>query len=577
MTNFNIIKRLFKYSKGFRKNYIAALLINAFTMIRFSFLIGFSIKWVTDSAIAGDWPKLKKALLFALIAFLINAVLYFLEGYLMITSVERMTAEMEKELIKRVMHLHADYLSSKHSGDLQSRLTSDLSLASDAISFTLVDPINFGALGIVNLSLIGFISWKMAIICLGLVIAVVFMNAVFLKPIEESSSKIQNFIAGATEKYLDIIRGIPIIKIFNLQQWVFTQYDKESKGMLSWQRRLNRINSSQKAFNEFVNSVCTFGILAIGALYLVNGEITTGALFAIARYTSTLVFAFTGFGVVLSEVVRSIEGAKRVMQILDLPIEENKINFCKSQPMDKTILNFEHFSFQYEEGKTVIEDFNETINKGEVIALVGPSGTGKTTIMKHIMGLCLNKGSHGKINLYGRDINEYSLDERRGYISYVPQNSYLFSGTIRDNISFGKPSASEEDIINVAKAANAHDFIMRLPKGYDSEVGEAGSHLSGGERQRIAIARALLKDAPIILLDEPTASIDSLAEKEIQQALDILVKDKTVIVAAHRLSTIQNADRIIVLEEGKIVEKNTHDELMKLNARYAYYYRLLYN
>ena len=459
---------------------------------------------------------------------------------------------------------------------MQSRLTSDLELASESISFTLVDPINFGVLGLVNLALIAAISWEMAVICFGLVLAVIFINAVFMKPIEASSKKIQGFIASATERYLDTIRGIPIIKIFNLQQWIYNHYDKESKNVLSWQSRLNKITASQRSFNDFINLLCTFGIIAVGSFFLAKGRITHGALLAITRYSSTLVFAFTGFGLVLSDVTKSLEGAKRVLEVLDIPIEEEKC-LEKSPIVSESALEFKEVSFGYNDEKLIIKDFTEKIQSGEIIALVGPSGTGKTTIMKIIMGLYPLPKEFGKIFLFGRDINEYTLEERRKFMTYVPQNNYLFTGTIIENISLGRVGATKEEIIEAAKAAHAHDFISKLPLGYDSQVGENGGLLSGGERQRIAIARALLKDAPILLLDEPTASLDSASEQEIQKALDNLIQGKTVIVAAHRLSTIKDSHRIIVLEDGKVVEKNTHEELMKLNSRYAKYYKLLYS
>lgn len=545
--NYKVVARLFKYSRGFRKSYIAALIINAFTMVRFSFIIGFSIQWVTDSAIARDWVQVENSLTFAVIAFVINSILYFFEGYLMLTRVEMMMAKVKNELCDKVLHLSAQYYDSNHSGDLQSRLTSDLALAGNAISFTLVDPINFIALGIANLIFIGLSSWKMAIICVILVALVIILNSVFIKRIQQSSEKIQSAIATATECFSDIINGIAIIKIFNLQQWIYNRYDNESKKVLYGQSRLIKMTSAQKSLNNLVNNVCNFVVLGIGAIFLSQGELTAGALLAIFRYVSTLVFAFTGFGMVLSEITESIVGAKRVLEILDLQ-EENQSNYrIKPNLSDRIVLAFENVSFKYENGQRVIENFSEKIQKGEKIALAGPSGAGKSTILSLIMGFYEPSNEDGKIILYGKDIREYSLEERRRLMTYVPQSNYLFSGTIRENIAFGREGATDEDVVEAAKAAYAHDFIIKQPQGYDTKVGERGVFLSGGEKQRIAIARALLKDAPIILLDEATASLDSESEREVQTALEVLMEGKTVIAVAHRLSTVKDADRIIVL------------------------------
>jgi ATP-binding cassette subfamily B protein len=211
--NYKVVARLFKYSKDFRASYIAALVINALTIVGFSFIVGFSIQWVTDNAIKRNWPQLEKVLIFAVVAFIINSVLYYLEGYLMMTRVEMMMAKVKNELFDKAIHLSAEYFDSSHSGDLQSRLTNDLALANNAISFTLVNPINFLVLGVANLFFIGITSWKMAVICIILVILVVIFNAVFIKKVQNSSERIQKAIASTTDRYSDIINGIPIIKI----------------------------------------------------------------------------------------------------------------------------------------------------------------------------------------------------------------------------------------------------------------------------------------------------------------------------------------------------------------------------
>ncbi|WP_054749937.1 ABC transporter transmembrane domain-containing protein [Ruminiclostridium josui] len=375
--NYKVVLRLFRYSRGFRKSYIAALIINAFTMIRFSFVIGFSVQWVTDSAINRNWEEFEKAAWFAVIAFVINSILYFFEGYLMQTRVEMIVTKVKSELLDKVMHISSEYHDSKHSGELQSRLTNDLAAVSNAISFTLVDPINFMVLGIVNLILIALISLKMAFICIILVISIIILNFVFLKRIQQSSSKIQSTISAATERFSDIINGISIIKIFNLQNWIYNRYDNESKKILFWQSKLINASSIQKSMNGMVENMCNVGVIGIGALLLAQGDFTPGALLAIFRYVSKLVFAFTGFGWVLSEISKSMVGASRVMEILDLPEEDLNGSDIKPDYSKNDVLEFKDVTFTYGNEAKVIVSFSAQIKKGEKVAIVGPSGQGR--------------------------------------------------------------------------------------------------------------------------------------------------------------------------------------------------------
>ena len=265
--NYKTIFRLLQYSKSFRKSYIFALVINSLTMARFSFVIGFSLQWVTDSVLEGRWNEFRSAITFAAIAFTINAILYYFEGYLMVSRVEMMMAQLKKELYAKIINLSSDCLDETHSGDIQSRVSNNLSIASEAISFTLVDPFNFVALGVANLIFIALNSWKMALVCLVLVILTLLLNSLFLKKIQTLSEQIQQTIAAAVERYSDIIHAIPLIRVFSLQQWIFTRYDRENKKIFNAQKRLVKTTSLQQSLNGLINNVCSFIMLGIGAIF----------------------------------------------------------------------------------------------------------------------------------------------------------------------------------------------------------------------------------------------------------------------------------------------------------------------
>jgi len=320
------------------------------------------------------------------------------------------------------------------------------------------------------------------------------------------------------------------------------------------------------------------GIIAIGGWMAVQGQLSWGALIATIQMASGITWMFFEMGSFVTRLQASLAGADRIFEILDMPLEqwgEGKAGATghgpqKVQKGHVTAIEFCDVRFSYNRDNRVLNGFNLAIHQDQVVALVGSSGSGKSTLLKLLLGFYDTDG--GEITVFGKSIREYTLEQLRRLIAYVPQDNYLFSGTIRENIAYGKEGASHQEIEEAAKGAFAHDFIMDLPAGYDTQVGERGAHLSGGQRQRIAIARAFLKNSPILLLDEATSSLDSESEQQVQKALERLMKGRTTLVVAHRLSTVQNADIILVLEDGSICEQGDHESLMTLGGSYAKLY-----
>lgn len=582
--------RLMAYTKSRWFMYYLGLFGNGLVSLGFSYVFAMAYKDITDAALAGNLDGVLHKTVWILIEFAFLLVANSFCIYTLYANAKKINVVVRKELFSHIQRLPMSYFENQHSGDLISRLTNDINGASMIYG----DPVNMvmdAAISGVGSGIIVFtLNWKMGIVTVAIGILNILANVFFREPLKKASKKIQGALSSLNQKFSDSLVGIHVIKIFNLKDVIFEKYGRESLDVLNKSMKRVGLNTRLNGVNTFMGYMNYSGMIVVGSFMVVAKQLTVGTLVAVVDLMGEFFHMFRRFGVFITQIQSCLACADRIFEILDTPAEDQihamaKLpaaeGRAKQLPVkgekkdhsgERTAIEFKNVSFSYGNGIKVIDNLSLKVNKGQVVAVVGSSGCGKSTLFKLLLNYYEQTG--GEISLFNKSFSDYEQNKLRKLMAYVPQDNYLFNGTIKENIAFGKPGATEKEIVEAAEAAYANDFITKLPKGYDTEVGERGMHLSGGEKQRVAIARALLKDAPVLLLDEATSSLDSESEQQIQKALEVLMKGRTTMVVAHRLSTIQNADRILVIDDGRICEEGKHDELLSLGKIYAHLYNM---
>ncbi len=352
------------------------------------------------------------------------------------------------------------------------------------------------------------------------------------------------------------------------------RFDKENMNNFRANMKYAQLSSTLTPTIEFVAAVGVSIILWYGGNSVINGSITAGSLVAFLTYAVNISNPIKRLSRVIGNIQKALAAAQRVFDVLDLPEDIKNAPDAKALPKVKGDVRFNDVSFAYNENEEVLSHVSFEVKPGEMIAFVGPSGAGKSTVASLLPRFY--DATNGSITIDGQDIRKVTLDSLREQVGIVPQETVLFNGSVYDNILYGRLDATREEVEAAAKAANAHDFIMQLPNGYETMLGDRGMNISGGQRQRISIARAILKNPQILILDEATSALDTESERVVQEALDRLMVGRTSFVIAHRLSTIKNADKIMVLEKGQLIEQGNHDELMAMDGLYAHLYKIQY-
>lgn len=560
--NLGKLKGIFRFVWPYRANFfwgMLFLLMSSLTLLTFPFVAGKLI----DTASGKEWllNDINSIALVLLGILLVQSVFSFFRVWLFAKVSESSMRDIRTALYAKLVQLPMTFFDKRRTGELISRITSDVSLLQDTFSVTLAEL--FRQI-ITLLAGVGFLivtTPKLTLFMLATFPVLIILAMVFGRFIRKLSKQTQDELAAANVIVEETLHSIMTVKSF-------TGEDYESK---RYKRGLDRVvqiamkaAGYRGAFISFIIFALFGGIVAVmwyGASLVASGEMSVGDLVSFVLYTTFIGGSIAGLGDIYGQIQKAIGSSERVLEILDEVPEASTADY-QATPISGEI-SFQNVKFQYPTRPEVdvLKNVTFHIGAGDKVALAGHSGAGKSTIIQLL--LRLYELNHGSILVDGKPLEKWNLKQLRRNIGIVPQEVLLFGGSIRENIAYAKPGASDDEIIAAAKKANAWQFISKFPEGLDTKVGERGVKLSGGQRQRVAIARAILKDPAILVLDEATSSLDAESEALVQEALDKLMKDRTTIIIAHRLATIRKVDRIYVLKEGEIVEQGSHDTLAK--------------
>ncbi len=580
---------LFTYIKPYRTKFIIALIciaLSAFSTSIFPFLLGkmidaaapgtaFEMPGMVGNSVMGESLKtvqwsLNTLIILIFLQLTVQTIFSFMRVYLLTEVGERSLADIRRDVYAKLLSQPMGYFSEKRVGELSSRISSDLSQIQDAVSFTFAELLRGIFTLLIGLGFIFWISAKLALVMLSVVPVVAIVAVVFGMRIRKMSRKAQDQLAESGTIVQETFQGIAIVKAFTSEAFEISRYVKSIYSVVDTAITNARYRGAFISFMIFSIFGAIAFVMWFGAGMIHSGELTTGLLTMFVIFSVFVGGTFAGFADMFSQLQKTLGATQSIREILKSTGEEVSLNNVVVEDQFKLqgSVAFESVAFHYPSRKDieVLKNISLSAKSGDQIALVGSSGAGKSTIASLLMRFYDTTG--GRITFDGKPVNEFPLSQLRKQMAFVPQDIILFGGSIRENIAYGKPDASEAEIIEAARKAHAHEFISTFPEGYETIVGERGVKLSGGQRQRVAIARAILKDPVILILDEATSSLDSESEALVQDALEYLMKGRTSIVIAHRLSTIRNASKIVVIDKGTVSEIGKHDELINQNGLY---------
>ena len=518
-----------------------------------------------------DFGKVGMILLTLLGLYLLSALFSFIQGFAMTGIAQKLTYNLRKDISKKINHLPMNYFDKRTNGEVLSVITNDI----DTLGMNLNQSVTQIITAICTLIGIAImmlsISWQMTLISL----IVMPIGALLVKIIVGKSQKYfkrqQDYLGHVNGQVEEIYSGLTIVKAFNGEENAKEEFSKANKELYRSAWRSQFLSGLMHPIMNFVSNIGYVGVAIAGGYLAIQGRITVGNIQSFIQYNKQFTQPINQIAQVSSMLQAMVAATERIFEFLEEDEEvETYVEGTTTEGL-KGNVTFDHVKFGYNPNNIIIKDFNATVHEGQKIAIVGPTGAGKTTMVKLLMRFY--DVTDGKILVDGHNIKDFKRGELRQMFGMVLQDTWLFGGTVKENIKYGKEDATDDEVIQAAKAAHVHHFIKTLPNGYNSVLNEESSNVSAGQKQLLTIARVILADPKILILDEATSSIDTRTEIEIQKAMDNLMKGRTSFIIAHRLSTIKNADLILVMDHGDIVEQGTHEELLAKGG----FYEKLYN
>lgn len=506
--------------------------------------------------------------------FVVRGLFWYGQNYLMSYVGQSVIIDIRAAVFKQLQRLSVSFYDKNKTGTIMSYVTNDVNALQSAMVENTIEMITEGFILIGSVVAMIYLDWRLTLFTVCTFPVVLWFMEFFGKKIRKTGGRIQECTADITSVLQESVASARVIKSFVREDYEVDRFDVENRANFRANMKNAQLMATLTPVVELVAAIGVTMIIWYGGNNVINGTITAGSLVAFLTYAVNISNPIKRLTRVIGNIQKALAAAQRVFMIIDMPEEIAESRDAKQLPEVSGKVEFQNVSFAYDDKGNVITDLSFSVKPGEVIAIVGPSGAGKSTIANLLPRFYdVNKGD---IKIDGHSVREVTLDSLREQVGIVPQETMLFNGSVYNNILYGRLDATKEEIEAAAKAANAHDFIMQLTDGYETKLGDRGVNLSGGQRQRIAIARAILKNPRILILDEATSALDTESERVVQEALDRLMVGRTSFVIAHRLSTVKNADKILVLEKGNLVESGTHDELLALDGLYAHLYKIQY-
>ncbi len=555
-------------------------LIGGGIFLLISSLLGLVLPWlvrgIIDGALTnGDDALLRRTILALIATFVVQAVVGIAQGYLLSFAGERLVADLRRRLYAHLQALSVGFFDGRRVGELLSRLTNDVGAIQTSITGNLLTFVQQIVMLIGAVTLVIITEWRLAGIVLLALPPIILAGAFFGRRLQKLSGEAQAALGATTTVLEETLAGVRTVKAFGREGYEIARYGRSVEETFAVAMRRTRVRSVFGPTITLIAFLTLTGVLIFGAREVANGQLSPGALVSALLYMTMVAGSIGGLTGVYAQLREASGAAERLFEILDTPPQIADVPGAQPLPVPvRGAVRIADVSFRYDtlasDAPPTLSDVELTLAPGETVALVGPSGAGKTTLANLL--LRFYEPSAGRVLLDDCDLRDITLASLREAVGVVPQEPALFGGTIGENIAYGRLDAPQGAIEAAARAANAHGFIADLPERYDTVVGERGIRLSGGQRQRVAIARAILKDPRLLILDEATSSLDNESEAAIQAALERLMRGRTTLVIAHRLSTVERADRIVVLDRGRIVEQGTHGQLLVAGGLYARLY-----